>query len=159
MKNLALFCLPLLIFAHPHFLIDTSIKIQPTKIQLDWKFDKINSKLLFFEFDTNKNRKLDKNEVDFMIQKFFLPLKTDNFHLMIQNEEDELEIAPQNIQIEYLKRRLHVKYDILVSSFQEGVICNIDATSYYAFNLLEHISNQNLEIQKSQYDFCIGVAP
>lgn len=157
MKYLLTLFLPLIALAHPHFLVDTTIQIEPDIIKLDWRFDRINSKLLFFEFDTNKDKKLDKKEVDSMIEKFFLPLKNDNFFLMIQSEDDELEINPKQINIEYSQKKLHINYALLMNNFKGGIVCNIDATTYFAFHLHNHSSSQKLEIEKSQYDFCIGV--
>ncbi|MDC0932770.1 DUF1007 family protein, partial [Arcobacteraceae bacterium] len=47
-------------FAHPHFFIDVDLNIETNKIEHSWKFDKINSRLITFEFDKNKDGSFQK---------------------------------------------------------------------------------------------------
>lgn len=155
MKKLLIF-LPCFLIANPHFLVDVNLKIHKQKISFDWKFDKINSTLLFFEADKDKNKKLDLKEENSMIRHFFTSLKKDDYFTMIQQSE-EVKILPTNIRFLYIKKRIHVKFDLMIDIFEDMVICNIDPTTYFAFRLKNLSSDFKTNIQKDRYDFCIGI--
>lgn len=156
MKRLLYLLFPSLLLANPHFFVDTNLNIDKNKLQFDWKFDRINSALLFFEADKNKDKIIDKSEEKEMIDKLFLPLRDDNYFIVLQ-QDDDMVAKPENVRFLYLKKRVHIQFDIFVKNFTYGVVCNIDPVVYFAFKLKDVKSNLGLKIQKDRYDFCIGV--
>ena len=73
------------VYAHPH----TYINIYPTVIlkdkkitQIDfkWVMDEMTSSMLIMEFDQNLNRKIDKNENNYIKNNYFLSLKKYDFY-------------------------------------------------------------------------------
>lgn len=156
MRYLIFLFMPCFLFANPHFFVDVDLAIKNDKISFDWKFDRINSTLLFFEADKNKDKNLDKFEEKQMIEKLFTPLKDDGYFVMIEQSE-EVDIKPLHVRFLYIKKRVHITFDLGVKNLSDGVICNIDPVTYFAFRLKHISSDLKTNIQKDRYDFCIGV--
>lgn len=146
------------LFAHPHFFIDVNVTIADDKITYYWSFDRLNSKLLSFEFDTNKDKVFQKSEKQKFYNTHIVKTKEYNYNLF-------LEVNTINYTFEELKNyELALTNGHVVFSFsqkleklKQATVCNIDPTLYMAFNLKEIDTKFKLDIQKSQYDFCIGV--
>lgn len=156
MRKILILLIPYLLHANPHFFIDVDFSIKKDMLSFDWKFDRINSTLLFFEADKNRDKTLDKNEEKQMLDKLFAPLKDDDYFIMIEQNE-EVRIKPLHVRFLYTKKRVHITFDIEVKNLSDGVVCNIDPVVYFAFRLKNISSNFKTNIQKDRYDFCVGV--
>jgi ABC-type uncharacterized transport system substrate-binding protein len=157
MRYLLLLFLAPGLYAHPHFFISSNLKIEKNRVLSQWKFDKLNSKLLLFEFDTDKNKILDKKEQERFLQTHFYPLKTNNYNLFLQSDEQELSIQPKNTKVSYQNKEIILEFESSLDFKIQAVFCTIDATLYMAYTLEKFESIYEADIQKSQYDFCIGV--
>ena len=143
--------------AHPHFFVDASIDIQKEKISHKWLFDRINSRLLVFEFDKNRNKTFEKNEQLVFIETHFEKLKNDNYNLFMEIDGHELVADPINIKVKIIKKRVELSFDLVFKINKGGVICTIDPTLYFAYKLKDVNSIYKNEIQKSEHDYCLGV--
>jgi len=145
------------IYAHPHFFIDASIDIQKDKISHTWVFDRINSRLLSFDFDKNRNKQFEKEEQLSFLETHFEKLKTDNYNLFLEIDGHELVADPINMKVEIVKKRVKLSFELLVKVQESGIICTIDPTLYFAYKLEESKCIYEHEIQKSEHDYCLGV--
>lgn len=134
--------------------MDVDLLLKKDTLSFDWKFDRINSTLLFFEADKNKNGSLDTNEEKRMIKRLFEPLKKDEYFIAIEQNDDS-PITPKNVRFLYIKKRVHITFD--VDTKNPIVICNIDPVSYFAFRLKNVSTIFKTSVQKDMYDFCLGV--
>lgn len=69
--------------AHPHIFIDTKVAVEKEKIIISWVFDEMSSSILIADYDKNKNKALEQNEIDFMEKDHFRPLENYNFFAAI----------------------------------------------------------------------------
>ncbi|WP_072680176.1 DUF1007 family protein [Arcobacter sp. LA11] len=146
-----------IIYAHPHFFLDSKIIIKEDKIKNEWIFDRLNSRVLLFDFDKNKNKIFDKNEKNAFIKTHFSKLKENNYNIFL-TLEDEIKIEPKNIQINQNNdKRISLSFDIDIKLNNVFTMCTIDEKLYMAYKLIEISSAKKLEVQKSEYDYCIGV--
>jgi ABC-type uncharacterized transport system substrate-binding protein len=150
-----LLVLPLL--AHPHFFINSSINLKSNVICHTWTFDRLNSRLLIFEFDKNKNNIFEDKEQKAFLEAHFFSLKASNYNIFIQNDDKEIEINPQAIHVKIKNKKVVLEFITSISLKENSVFCTIDATLYSAYNLTNIQSVFKTDIQKSKYDFCIGV--
>ncbi len=156
-KLFFLFFLHISLYAHPHFFVDASLKIKEKTIKHIWIFDKINSRLLMFDFDINKNKKLEKEEETNFLQKHFFSLKKDNYNLFIENNEEEIEINPQKVRAVFSKRRIIITFYTNIKLQKDSTLCTIDPLVYMAFKINKINTTLDIDIIKSEYDYCIGV--
>lgn len=145
------------LFSHPHFFIDSKISFEDEVIKTQWLFDRLNSRVLMFDFDLNGNRVFDENEKEEFIKTHFKTLKDRNYNIILSADE-EYEIEPQNIQLNVDKKRISLSFDINVQLGDFFTMCTMDEKIYMAYRLIESKYKNSLEIQKSEYDFCIGVS-
>lgn len=110
-KKLVLFFCSLNLYAHPHYFLDSDLQIDENIVKNFWKFDALNSKILMFDFDKNKNKILDKDEKEEFLKANFYKLKVNNYNIFLQNEEKEFEIIPQNVDVFYENRKLTIYFD------------------------------------------------
>ncbi|WP_044416152.1 DUF1007 family protein [Halarcobacter anaerophilus] len=146
------------VFAHPHYFLDSSIEIEKNMIKNHWKFDLLNSKILMFDFDTNRNKKLDKKEKEEFLKINFYNLKKNNFNIFLADDINEYKIEPKNVDLKYEKRRLTISFDIDYTIKNSITFCTMDEKIYLAYKLKNLNTKYNTQIQKSEYDFCIGVS-
>ncbi|MBN1838676.1 MAG: DUF1007 family protein [Campylobacterales bacterium] len=145
--------------AHPHFFIDTDIRIEKEAIYHLWRFDALNSKLLIFEFDTDKNRILDTQEQEHFLKEHIAPLAQNHFNLFFQSGEKEIPSKPIDFNVSIANKRLVVTFKTEHLFSQSSIFCTIDGTLYMAYQLHDVQSIYAYEAQKSDYDFCLGVNP
>lgn len=145
------------LFSHPHFFIDASINIEKEKTIYIWRFDTINSKLLTFDFDKNRNKRFDINEQTNFLKAHFYNLKKDNYNIFFETGEKERIIVPKNIKVELIKRRVVVSFESIGVLKGISTICTIDPTLYMAFKLKNIKTPFKTDVQKSEHDYCIGV--
>ena len=158
MRAIVLYLLSLLsIYAHPHFFVDAFIDIQKGKVNHRWVFDRMNSRILIFNFDTNKNSAFEKKEQLAFLAAHFEKLKNDNYNLFMEIDGNELVADPINVKVQIINKRVEVSFDLLINIRQSGVVCTIDPTLYYAYKLNNLKSIYNVEKQVSKHDYCLGV--
>jgi len=146
------------LFAHPHFFIDVDINIDKNKITYFWTFDRLNSKLLSFEFDENKDKLFQKKEQDRFYKTHIVITKENNFNLFLESNKKEYIFGKiENYELYLKNKKVVFTFSQEIESIKNMTLCSIDPTVYMAFKLQNIQSNYNLNIQKSQYDFCIGV--
>lgn len=145
-------------FAHPHYFLDSSLQIDEEKIRSYWKFDLMNSKILMFDYDKNKNKILDEDEKKEFLEVNFYKLKDNNYNLFLTNEEKEFAINPQNVDLVYENRRLSIVFDLPFTLSSETTFCTMDEKIYLAYKLNEVKTDFKTDIQNSEYDYCIGVS-
>ncbi|NCD11061.1 MAG: DUF1007 family protein [Epsilonproteobacteria bacterium] len=145
--------------AHPHFFIDTDIRIEKEAIFHRWRFDALNSKLLIFEFDTDKNGILDAKEAQHFLKEHIEPLAANHSNLFFQSGEKEIPIKPKDFNVSIASKRLVVTFTTEYLFSQPSIFCTIDATLYMAYQLRNVQSIYAYDAQKSDYDFCLGVNP
>lgn len=145
------------VFAHPHFFVDAYIEIQDGKISHKWMFDRLNSRLLIFEFDKNKNKKFEKEEQLSFINAHIEKLKADNYNLFMELDGNELVADPINMKVQIVKKRVELSFDLLIKIREGGVVCTIDPTLYFAYKLNDAKSIYEVDKQVSEHDYCLGV--
>jgi len=146
------------LYSHPHFFVDVNIDIQENKIMNKWLFDRVNSRLLIFDFDKNRNKIFEKDEQDAFIKAHFEKLKADNYNIFMELDNKELIINPSNIELRLLKKRVELSFEFLAKVNEGGIVCTIDPTLYFAYKLIDTKSIYESEIEKSEHDFCIGIS-
>lgn len=150
---------PLALCAHPHFFIDTTLMIDANHIVHQWTFDKLNSKLLLFEFDTNHDNALSEMEQKALLDTHFYPLQSNHFNLILQKGDTDENIEPLHVNASVMDKRIVITFTTLFSLTQPSIVCTIDGTLYSAYSLQNVQSTFAIETQKSDYDFCLGVTP
>ena len=75
--------------AHPHTFIDIYPKLTiadgyVSKINFKWQMDEMTSGMLIMEFDQNANGKIDKSELKYIKDNYFLPLQDYDFYTHIK---------------------------------------------------------------------------
>ncbi|ACZ13059.1 DUF1007 family protein [Sulfurospirillum deleyianum] len=80
------------LFAHPHVFLDTYVDVLPDKIDIRWVFDEMSSSMLMEDYDKNRDKKLDANEVAFMEKDHFKTLEPYSYFMHIFNGKEELDI-------------------------------------------------------------------
>jgi ABC-type uncharacterized transport system substrate-binding protein len=147
------------LFAHPHFFIDVDVNLQKDKIVQSWYFDKLNSKLLSFELDKNKDKIFQKDEQKQFYDTYITKGKENNFNLFLEeNGKEHTFSSIENYDLKLEKRRVVFSFEIATNEINELTLCNIDPTIYMAFKLNKIDSKLNTQTQKSEYDFCIGAS-
>lgn len=77
------------LFAHPHIFVETRVDIQPEKTWILWTFDEMTSSMLMTDYDKNKDKKLDANEVAFMRKDHFETLGPYSYFVRLFDGNDE----------------------------------------------------------------------
>ena len=124
------------LFAHPHFFIDSKLSISDDGIKNEWLFDRLNSRVLLFDFDKNRNKIFDEDEKQEFIKTHFLGLKENNYNIFL-TLDDEIKIEPQNIDVKFENRRVSLSFDIKTELTDVFTLCTIDEKIYMAYKLEE----------------------
>lgn len=143
-------------FSHPHFFIDSKISIEKDKIKNEWIFDRLNSKVLLFDFDRNRDKLFDEEEKEEFLKAHFSSLRNNNFNIFL-TLDDEVEVEPKSIDVKFENKRISLSFDIEAKITDVFTMCTIDEKIYMAYKLIDIKSFKELEVQKSEYDYCIGV--
>lgn len=143
-------------FAHPHFFIDSKLKIEKNIIKSEWFFDRLNSRVLLFDFDKNRNKIFDKEEKEEFIKTHFLGLEKNNYNIFLSSD-DEIKVEPKNIDVVFYKKRVKLSFDIEFSVGDVFTMCTMDEKIYMAYKLIDLDSFIKVETQNSEYDYCVGV--
>ena len=79
-------------WAHPHVFIDTKVDVLPEKIIITWSFDEMNSAMLMEDYDKNKDKKLDPDEIAFMEKDHFKTLEPYSYFIHMSDGKDEFNL-------------------------------------------------------------------
>ena len=82
----------ILLFAHPHSFIDVypDVKVENGKVEqvtIKWYMDEMTSSMLMMEFDANSDGKLDKVEIAYVRDNYFMSLKDYGFYTYLKNKQ------------------------------------------------------------------------
>lgn len=100
-------------FAHPHIFIDTKVTVEKEKIIISWIFDEMTSSVIIADYDKNKNKTLEQNEVDFMEKDHFKPLATYNFFSAFVENTKESKIKTYTAFGAFIEKgKLHYQFEI-----------------------------------------------
>lgn len=112
--KLALWCLCFTFgLAHPHIFIDTKVTIEKDKVIISWVFDEMTSSVLLGDYDKNKNKVLEQNEIDFMEKDHFKPLATYNFFSALVENNTEKKIKTYTAFGAFIEKgRLNYHFEI-----------------------------------------------
>lgn len=93
-RSLILFigCVSLL-SAHPHVFIDTRISVEQEKIWILWTFDEMTSSILMQDYDKNRDKMLDDNEIAFLKKDHFDTIANYSFFMHPFDGEEEKTIT------------------------------------------------------------------
>ena len=85
-------CLSSFVSAHPHLFIETKVDVLPEKIIVTWRFDEMSSAIIMGDYDKNKNKKLDPDEVAFMEKDHFRTLEPYSYFIHMSDGKDEFDL-------------------------------------------------------------------
>lgn len=85
-------CLSSFVSAHPHVFIETKVDVLPEKIIVTWRFDEMSSAIIMGDYDKNKNKKLDPDEVAFMEKDHFRTLEPYSYFIHMSDGKDEFDL-------------------------------------------------------------------
>ncbi len=85
-------CCATSVFAHPHIFIDVKVNVTQEKVTILWSFDAMTSAMLIGDYDTNKDKQLDANEIAFIEKNHFLPLAPYSYFMRFFDGKEELEV-------------------------------------------------------------------
>jgi ABC-type uncharacterized transport system substrate-binding protein len=122
--------------AHPHTFIDVYPKViikddLIKQIDFVWKMDEMTSSMLIMEFDQNGNGKIDKSEMKYINDNYFLPLGDYDFYT-------------------------HIKSKYKVANFKAN-ISNMRVEYIFSFVLLDKVKLSDLEIKFYDEDFFVAM--
>ncbi|NCD12153.1 MAG: DUF1007 family protein [Epsilonproteobacteria bacterium] len=108
------------LFAHPHVFLDTYVDVLPDKIDIRWVFDEMSSSMLMEDYDKNRDKKLDANEVAFMEKDHFKTLEPYSYFMHTFNNKEELDIKDvSNFSAVFEKRKLVYRFSIAKPSHKK----------------------------------------
>ncbi|AFL69421.1 ABC-type uncharacterized transport system, periplasmic component [Sulfurospirillum barnesii SES-3] len=100
-------------YAHPHVFLDTYVEVLPDKIRVNWVFDEMSSAMLMEDYDKNRDKKLDANEVAFMEKDHFKALEPYSYFMHIFDGKNESDIHETNeFSALFEKRKLIYAFSI-----------------------------------------------
>ena len=112
--KLALLCLCFTYgLAHPHIFIDTKVGVEKDKIIITWVFDEMSSSMLIADYDKNKNKVLEKNEIDFIEKDHFKSLAAYSYFSAFLVNKEELKIRTYSAFSAFIEKgRLNYHFEI-----------------------------------------------
>lgn len=137
-KIIIAFCLCYLssAFAHPHIFIDLKVNASLDKVTISWSFDAMTSAMLIGDYDKNKDKKLDTNEIAFIETDHFKPLASYSYFMRFFDGKEEFEVQKVdsfNASIE--KKRLVYTFSLPASALKKYELRFFDPEMYVALIL------------------------
>jgi len=124
------------LWAHPHIFIDVKIMAEAEKTTISWIFDAMTSTMLIKDYDTNKNKHLDANEVAFIEKDHFLPLAEYSFFMRFFDGKKENEVKQTKaFHASIEKKRLVYTFSLPSSSLKSYEWRFFDTEMYVAMIL------------------------
>jgi len=142
-KKLIILLLPILSLAHPHIFIDTKLDFttknnKVDKLQVSWIFDDMNSQILMMDFDTNRDKKLDKKETQKFLKTYFNKLSKNRpfIHVKVAGKNVSLTKHISPFSIKYKNNLLVMNFTVDFKKIKQTKTIDIgfwDETNYTAF--------------------------
>lgn len=122
--------------AHPHVFIETKVEVLPEKIILTWSFDEMTSAMLMDDYDKNKDKKLDANEVAFMEKDHFRTLEPYTYFTHMSDGKDEFDLKRvMDFNATFENKKLIYTFAIPKPKFKKYELRFYDAEMYVALIL------------------------
>ena len=166
MLRIILLFLYISLYAHPHCFIEVypKIYIQNGTIQnidFTWKIDEMTSTALMTEIDTNGNGKLDKTEIPYIKNTYFMSLKDSHFYTYIKNNKTEISYKITNFSATFKNNKVNYIFSIKTSQPIQLKNLNIyfyDTDFFVAMVLKKEFLEKNTPFEIKDYDgdYCFG---
>ena len=158
MKKLLLLLIPLLSFAHPHLFIDTKLDFTITndkieKLDITWVIDDMNSQIFMMDYDSNRDKKINKQEMQKLKKEYFSKPFT---HINIDGKEINPLADINHFSIDYKKGLLVVSFSISFKKMKQKKVIELgfwDDENYTALTInRDHIKFKG-KVLKTEMDF------
>jgi len=166
MYKILLLFLYISLYAHPHCFIEVypkvTIKNNSTQnITFTWKIDEMTSMSLMSEIDSNGNSKLDKNEIPYIRDTYFMSLKTANFYTYVKNKKTPIPYKITNFNAKYENNKVNYIFSIKTKTPIPIKNLNIyfyDSDFFVAMILKKEFLEKNSPFEVKDYDgdYCFG---
>ena len=144
-KKLLILLLPVLSVAHPHLFIDTKLSFIVKKNKIDtlhvsWVFDDMNSQILMMDYDTNRDKKLNKKETQRFKKLYFdeLSKKKPFVHITVDGKKIIVSKKMSAFKMVYKKNLLIMNFTVDLKKIKQKKAIDIgfwDETNYTAFSM------------------------
>ena len=144
-KKLLILLLPMFSIAHPHLFINAKLnfiikKNKIDKLHVTWVFDDMNSQILMMDYDTNKDKKLNKRETQQFKKTYFDTLANSKSftHLKVDGKDINLAKQLSTFKITYKKNLIIMNFTIDFKQLKQLKTIDIgfwDKENYTAFSM------------------------
>jgi len=162
-KKLLILLFPVLSLAHPHLFIDTKLNFTIKKNKIDtlhvaWVFDDMNSQILMMDYDTNRDKKLNKKETQKFKKIYFdkLSKKKPFTHIKVDGKEIVLSKQVSAFKIDYKKNLLIINFTVDFKKIKQLKSIDIgfwDEENYTAFSMDPEYIKFKGKTLKTELDF------
>ncbi len=135
----------MLSLAHPHLFINTKLNFTIKKDKIDtlhvaWVFDDMNSQILMMDYDTNRDKKFNKKEIQRFKRIYFNKLSKNRPFIHIKVDGKEVDLAKQisPFSIKYNKNLFIVNFTVDFKKIKQIKMIDIgfwDEENYTAFSM------------------------
>ena len=163
-KLLLLLFLPIYLSAHPHVFIKTELnfivkKEKVSKLNISWIFDDMSSEIFMMDYDKNRNKKLDKKEIQKFKKTWFDKLSKKEYftHLKVDGTKIDISKHMENFTLEYKKNFFIVKFTIDFKKIKQKKSLSLtfwEETYYNSFSI-DDLTYKGKEL-KTTIDFFFG---
>ncbi len=144
-KKLLIFLFPILSLAHPHLFIDAKLNFTIKKNKIDklhvaWVFDDMNSQILMMDYDSNRDKKLDKKETQRFKKTYFDKLANSKSFTHVKADGKDIILSKKisSFKVAYKKNLLIVNFAIDFKKIKQIKTIDIgfwDEENYTAFSI------------------------
>ena len=162
-KKLLILLFPILSLSHPHLFIDTKLnfaikKNKIDKLHVSWVFDDMNSQILMMDYDTNRDKKLNRKETQRFKKIYFdkLSKKKPFTHIKVDGKKIALAKQMSVFKIEYKKNLFIINFTVDFKKIKQMKSIDIgfwDEENYTAFSMDPEYIKFKGETLKTELDF------
>ena len=144
-KKLLILLIPVLSLAHPHLFINTKLNFTIKKDKIDrlhiaWVFDDMNSQILMMDYDTNRDKKLNKKETQKFKKIYFDKLSKNKpfIHIKVDGKKIALAKYMSAFSMKYKKNLLTLNFTVNFKKIKQKKTIDIgfwDEENYTAFSM------------------------
>ena len=138
----------LFLHAHPHVFIDTKVEVKADSIRITWIFDEMSSSIIVSDYDKNKDKKLDAEEIAVMEKEHFKTLANYSYflHLFDGNKEYSLK-KTSDFSASYNGKQLTYTYSIPKPPMKKYAMHFYDPEMYVALIIKKEFLSCQAPIQ------------
>jgi ABC-type uncharacterized transport system substrate-binding protein len=154
------------IFAHPHTYIDVHTNINTkdnkiTTIDFNWTIDEMTSSMLIMDFDQNMDKKISKEENNFIYKNYFQDLKEYSFYTDIKIKNKIITFPKiENFKTIIEKNRILYKFSISLNQNIKDIKIDMYDEDFFIAMVLKKefikIKNHKFKINDLDNDFYFG---